>query len=357
MQRLQLQFVLFFLIYSLSSISNLWSQDRIRIAIWGDSKDNHLGACENITDHLLHEDTDWDFQIHTGDFTDTATDSSWQKSLNYAGIDSVFVAGKFFMCTSNHDAVRDTYDKYTAGILPINSADSTTHFYHYQMGNVHLFACDAYFTNPTVMNDWLDQELATIPKDDWLIGFWHNPCYGDITYKDSYLDVCSPWLEKFYAHGGDFIIHGHAHTYVRSFAVITFLTLEENKAYIETIDVRKLINYGVIDEWTWDRTTNVAQKTTPLVETYSLKQCYPNPFNPSTKINYGLPKSGHVRLTVHNVMGREIRTLVNENQNAGFYTYKFEAVDQNGYILPSGMYFYRIQSGFFVQTKKMLLMR
>jgi len=306
------------------------------------------------------------------------------------------------MCTSNHDAVQSTFDRYTAGILPINSVDSTSHFYHFQKGNVHVVACDGYFTSTSVMNDWLDRELAKIPKEDWLIGFWHNPCYGDMTYKDSYLRTCSAWLKKFYEHGGDFIIHGHAHTFVRSkpllpngsvdyrdgmvhivngcggadfkrpqaitekiaytppgwsFACVTFITLEGNTARVETIDVRKLTNIGIFDSWTWDKTTGVMRRDVHFVEGYSLNPCYPNPFNPATTISYTLGQPGPVQLQIFDVTGKCITTLVDEYQSAGLHTLQWDAMDVDGEILPSGMYLCRIRSVSFVQTKKMLFLK
>jgi hypothetical protein len=380
----------------------LLAQEKVKIAIWGDSRENHLGACENITEYLLHEETDWDFQVHTGDFTHAGYDEHWQKSLNYKGMDSLYIPGKFFMCTSNHDDVVSTWDNYTAGVLPINFTDSTTHFFHHQMGNVHVITCDAYFTNSETMNNWLEQELATIPEEDWVIGVWHNPCYGDITYKSSYLNNCSPWLEKFYAYGGDFIFHGHAHTYVRShpllpdgtvdhengivhiingcggasfkspqtvvektaftpsvnsFACITFVTIEGNSASVRTVDVRKLVNWGTIDEWTWGETSGVDQNSTTVANKYELNQCYPNPFNPTTTIRYSLPKTGYVKLIVYDIQGKEVVTLVNERQNAGVYNYVWEALNSDGQLLPSGMYIYHFQSGSFMQSQKMLLIR
>jgi predicted phosphodiesterase len=381
--------------------SNLIANEKTTIAIWGDSKDNFLGATTNVADHLLYKTTDWDFQIHTGDFVTDGRESDWEKSLNYKGMDSLFVKDKIFMCVGNHDANRTTWDKYTADVLPVNSVDSTTHFYHYQKGNVHVVVCDGYLTSNNVMNDWLDQELATIPNEDWLIGLWHNPCYGDISNKDDYRHVCLPWLEKFYAAGGDFIMHGHSHSYIRShpvlpdgtvdnqngmvhiingcgganfkstqdvvektaytpsqraFACVTFLTLEDNIATIETVDVRTLINYGTIDYWVWDRTSTSSKTETAKIEKNNLAPCYPNPFNPSTIISYTLSKPGFVKLAIYDVLGREIKTLINENQNSGTYTLEWRALDSLGRILPSGLYFYKIETESFVQTRKMMLL-
>jgi hypothetical protein len=85
---------------------------------------------------------------------------------------------------------------------------------------------------------------------------------------------------------------------------------------------------------------------------YALGQNYPNPFNPSTKIKYAVPKAGDVQLTVYDILGREVATLVNEFKNPGVYT-----VDFNASALSSGVYFYKIKSGSFSDTKKMLLVK
>ncbi len=97
-------------------------------------------------------------------------------------------------------------------------------------------------------------------------------------------------------------------------------------------------------------TTDIKDKTIPTV--YSLEQNFPNPFNPSTKINYQLPQNGFVTLKIYDVLGNEIITLVNGEQNAGTYQTVFD-----GSRLSSGVYFYKIQSGDFVATKKLILMK
>ena len=84
--------------------------------------------------------------------------------------------------------------------------------------------------------------------------------------------------------------------------------------------------------------------------TFKLQQNYPNPFNPETKISYTIPFNGLVTLKIFDIAGKEIMTLVNEQKTAGYYTVNFNAA-----ILPSGIYFYRIQSGDFMETKKMAL--
>jgi hypothetical protein len=87
-------------------------------------------------------------------------------------------------------------------------------------------------------------------------------------------------------------------------------------------------------------------------ESFTLCQNYPNPFNPATTIRYGLPQRSHVTLTVFNTLGQQVAVLQNGEQEAGRQEVRFDASG-----LSSGMYFYRIQAGAYVETRKLLLVR
>ena len=89
-----------------------------------------------------------------------------------------------------------------------------------------------------------------------------------------------------------------------------------------------------------------------LPTTYALKQNYPNPFNPSTMISYSLPNNTFVTLKVFDVLGNEVATLVNEEKSAGNFEVEFNASG-----LSSGIYFYRIQTESFVDTKKLIMLK
>jgi hypothetical protein len=95
---------------------------------------------------------------------------------------------------------------------------------------------------------------------------------------------------------------------------------------------------------------NPIGNTIPTV--YSLAQNYPNPFNPVTKINFALPKQGFVTLKIYDVLGREVRTLVNEVKSAGQFSVDFNASDYS-----SGVYFYRLESNGFSDIKRMVLIK
>lgn len=87
-------------------------------------------------------------------------------------------------------------------------------------------------------------------------------------------------------------------------------------------------------------------------EKFTLKQNYPNPFNPITRIEYSLPEDGMVNLVIYDINGKEVCSLVNESQPAGYYSVDFDGSD-----LSSGMYFYNLTAGKYKETKKMILMK
>jgi hypothetical protein len=90
---------------------------------------------------------------------------------------------------------------------------------------------------------------------------------------------------------------------------------------------------------------------------YSLLPNYPNPFNPSTAVGYAIPEAGHVRLTIYNVLGQEVRCLVDADHKAGTHTVMWDSKDNHGRSLKSGVYFYTLEAGHFAQTRKMALIR
>jgi hypothetical protein len=98
--------------------------------------------------------------------------------------------------------------------------------------------------------------------------------------------------------------------------------------------------------------TGVTPITLEIPAVYSLSQNYPNPFNPVTKINFALPKQGFVTLKIFDVLGREVKTLVNEVKTAGKFS-----VDFNASEFASGVYFYRMESNGFSDIKRMMLIK
>ncbi len=123
-------------------------------------------------------------------------------------------------------------------------------------------------------------------------------------------------------------------------AIITF-NIVNGQPSLTSYDTTRLV---------LDRTTDVVERLEDVASEFSLSQNYPNPFNPETKIKYNLQKESQVSLKVYDVLGREVQTLVDGTSPAGEYV-----VDFNASKLSSGVYFYRLKSGDFTETKKMVV--
>ena len=112
---------------------------------------------------------------------------------------------------------------------------------------------------------------------------------------------------------------------------------------------------GIADAAVWRRPLSELSEVMDIKQnpsSFSLSQNYPNPFNPSTMISYSIPRNSFVHLKVFDILGNEVAELVKEQKPAGSYEVKFDAA-----LLPSGVYFYQLTAGEFIQTKKMILLK
>ncbi|MBK7380045.1 MAG: T9SS type A sorting domain-containing protein [Ignavibacteriales bacterium] len=110
--------------------------------------------------------------------------------------------------------------------------------------------------------------------------------------------------------------------------------------------------YATEKNWFVTVTLPTDVSDTPTELTYSLKQNFPNPFNPSTDIKFSIPQSEFVNLTVYNLIGQKVAVLINENKSAGNYSYRFDAS-----ALPAGVYVAKISAGTFNKTIKMIYLK
>ena len=90
---------------------------------------------------------------------------------------------------------------------------------------------------------------------------------------------------------------------------------------------------------------------------YVLYENYPNPFNPVTTLRYDLPENGHVNITIYDLLGREVKTLIDQTQNAGYRSVIWNATNDYGKQVSAGIYLYQIQTGEYISTKKMVLLK
>jgi PKD repeat protein len=128
-------------------------------------------------------------------------------------------------------------------------------------------------------------------------------------------------------------------------------SLDNDDVYIDLIQWRGMSGTAALG----GPTDLIAMGNVP--DEFETLQNYPNPFNASTNIEFALPVESHVSLEVYNVLGQRVRTLVNEYLPAGRHTVQFNARDERGVELASGIYFYRLQTDDGIDTKKMILMK
>ena len=117
--------------------------------------------------------------------------------------------------------------------------------------------------------------------------------------------------------------------------------------------VGEVIRYWISDTiWIKVRLETEVRDSETKSREYFLEDNYPNPFNPSTRIAFGIPKTTMVQLRVIDALGRDVATIVNGERSAGVYEVMWNASN-----VPSGIYFYRLQAGEFVETKKMIVLK
>lgn len=148
---------------------------------------------------------------------------------------------------------------------------------------------------------------------------------------------------------------GQAYGTVQAGEVSTFCNLSQSTYVYPGVSLWEYAQ--VAQPYIWDeyaaawKLTSVSEGISTTTR-YGLSQNFPNPFNPTTVIAYQIVNAGHVTLKVYDVLGREVATLINERQNAGSHSVTFEAN-----ALPSGVYFYRLESGNHSEVKKLVLLK
>tara|TARA_B100000131_G_C17990961_1_gene562555 strand:- start:205 stop:1011 length:807 start_codon:yes stop_codon:yes gene_type:complete len=164
--------------------------------------------------------------------------------------------------------------------------------------------------------------------DAWLLLIDSN---GDSLWSNTYSEIDGQGVDKAYS-----VVQVEDGSFV-------FCGLFNNAAFVAKTEYAEEIILSTEDNF--------------IIQDYMLHQNYPNPFNPTTKISYDLPEASVVRLSIYDLMGRKIRTMINSKQTAGFKNIQWNATDNLGKSVPAGMYIYTIQAGQFRQTRKMVLLK
>jgi len=209
---------------------------------------------------------------------------------------------------------------------------------------------DPFYTNYLKAFYLNDGPFSTISTAYGMSG---DPISGDFTggigINTNYVDQINPasGAEKIFYYTYSSTDYGCGVRYNGDYQLVYLTFIYEN---IPNPDDRKLLLSNIFN-W-FGVVTGVDSSPVQKAEVFSLSQNYPNPFNPATHIGFGLPKSTEVRIEIFNILGQRVSVLLDTKKAAGYHVIEFNAGK-----FASGVYFYRIKAGDFIDVKKMVLMR
>lgn len=209
-----------------------------------------------------------------------------------------------------------------------------------------------------------------------------NYFFQEWIYGDSYPKYTIGWSTNQIS-GNSYNLHLRAKQNTNPSNNPTFFKMPIQVKYVTTLETKTITVFNDVQDQGWEIAVNgqptsvtfdpdnwilkdivgttSIEDVNEIPTTFSLSQNYPNPFNPSTLIGYQLPEASHVSLKIYDELGREIATLVNEYQQTGNYNFQFSISNlpagRQSSQLSSGVYFYTLKAGEFVETKKMILLK
>jgi tartrate-resistant acid phosphatase type 5 len=385
--------------------------ESVRFAAFGDYGVNNVNE-QSVAD--LVEGWNPDFIITTGDnsYWSTPIDDNVGKYYSqyigdYSGsYGAGSLTNRFFPTLGNHgytdgggiSAYLNYFTLPGAGVISDNSSGKE-HYYDFVQGPLHFFALNSNFqesdgnNSASAQAQWLQTQLA-LSAAKWKIVYMHHPPYSSARHGSQSV---MQWPYEDW--GVTAVIAGHDHTYERitrddnldSKDFPYFVTgLGGRSSYLfppENLVSGSQVRYNsangsmlidatneqivfrfysvtggsagtLIDSFAiTDPVTDVSDDKSVLPEAFALGQNYPNPFNPTTVITYSLPAKADVTLTVYNLLGQIVKVFKQGEQFAGEHSVTWNATDVNGRAIASGIYFYRLTSGDYAATRKMVLLR
>ncbi|KAA3606210.1 MAG: T9SS C-terminal target domain-containing protein [Calditrichaeota bacterium] len=239
--------------------------------------------------------------------------------------------------TANFDA------SFTGGALNVNNTFGANQTGPNWQGSIVTFPMGT----PLIFGDTLRfdgvHQLIFAPGDTLFLGGIDGSTFGFPTYEE-YQDA------EFY--GGYAFVYDGTGYFENVQGVATSLTYVRNDSLVSNL----------VADWYFrldipTGTVGIIEGTPAEIYQYILSQNYPNPFNPTTTINYNIAKEGFASLKIFNILGQEVKSLVSKNIQAGSHSIVWNGTDNFNRKVSSGVYFYKLTSGDFTQTKKLLLLK
>jgi hypothetical protein len=172
---------------------------------------------------------------------------------------------------------------------------------------------------------------------------------GTLKVSDLKANLPKDWMISWHAADGKLMVAAAGVSPINDGTIATICFQVEKDQKPEKIEADVLMNEST--------TQALSAQVAALPTQFALENNYPNPFNPTTTIKYQLPEDVRVTVTVYNIQGQVVRTLVSEDQKAGYYTIQWDGRSEAGMTVATGIYIYRIDAGSFVTAKKMVMMK
>jgi len=340
--------------------------------------------------------------VFVGDFDHTSQTDGIIETVLGAGFPWYYVIGNHdFETIADFDECKDTIFPTLPGVVNSGPAGSIGTNYSWDYGNAHFVSVNAYWdgtTNagadhatsgdiPVPLRTWIGDDLAASSQPHKFV-FVHEPAYPEVRHIGDSLDAYPANRDAFVTtlddNGTEALFVGHDHYYHHD--VASEYPLLGNVHQVDAGQIQgpnvggdgSTIIYVLVDgdmttykvyrsmtgtftlfeEWTIGGPMPlILAESKSLPTRYSLSDNYPNPFNPSTTIKFTMPTSGRVKLSIFDIQGRLISTLVDEEYSVGRHEVIWKGRDNSNRSVSSGTYFYRITTKGFVETKKMLLLK
>jgi hypothetical protein len=354
----------------------------IKFIAYGDTR-SYPVAHNNVAEAIVNTyNSDEDFQsiiLAVGDLVNNGnSESDWDNQFfdpSYSNIQEMLATIPYQSCMGNHEGTGALFTKYFP--YPFVAG----RYWSFDYGPAHFVVVDQYtsYGPGSAQLTWIESDLASTTKP-WKFIYLHEPGWsaGGHGNNSSVQNYIQPLCEQY---GVSILFAGHNHYYARAVVndvqhvttggggaplyqpnpnnpnIITATMIYHFcKIEIEnnSLDFKAVTPAGVvIDSFTTAPAVGVESDKDELsIQEFVLFPAFPNPFNPFTTIEFDLPKTSEVTLKIFNILGEEVATLVSDRLSTGSYSYEWDASN-----LASGVYLYRLETGNYVETRKMVVMR
>ncbi|NIR47685.1 T9SS type A sorting domain-containing protein [candidate division KSB1 bacterium] len=281
----------------------------------------------------------------------TSGNSSWADFDNDGDLDLLIGNAGFIELFSNEG--NGTFEQVDVGIFRVNSARSSIWGDYDRDGDLDLFVIgdrrqNFLYTNMGNENHWLNIQCLGIVSNSSAIG-------TKVRVK-AVIDGRPTWQMREISSQTGYLSQNslHAAFGLGDVALIDSVMIQWPSGQVDiTTGVAVNRFYTAIE----GQGVTSVESAEPVPTNFSLKQNYPNPFNPTTTISYTLPSKTDVKLRIFNLLGQEIRLLIDEEQGTGSHKVQWDGRDELGRTVATGVYVYRLESEEFVRSRKMILLR